>query len=315
MDRFKKHPPGLIVICGATATGKSAIAFALAQALQTVLLSADSRQIYREFNIGTAKPSLAEQALVPHELIDLCDPTTSFTVADYQDQAQALIAKHHRQGLTPLLVGGTGLYIQAITAGLIIPRVAPHPQLRDQLSSYDQVQLYHWLQQVDPDSAERIHANDQLRTLRALEVYYVTGRSLSSQQGRNPPDFPILKLGLDCENLTPRIQRRTELMLAQGWLQEVEQLCQRYGMELPLLNTLGYQELKQHLQGKLSLDEAKDAIILHTRQFAKRQRTWFRAESQIHWFNAESPTLLVEIMAVITAWRSNDEPRSELRYN
>jgi tRNA dimethylallyltransferase len=309
MDRLKKNlqnftqnqRPGLIVICGATATGKSAVALALAQALDTVILTADSRQIYRELNIGTAKPSAAEQALVPHYLIDLCEPTETFTLADYQDQAQATIAQYHRQGKTPLFVGGTGLYIQAITTGLIIPRVAPQPELRNQLSQIDQVQLYHWLRQVDPSSATKIHPNDQLRTLRALEVYYVTGQPLSAQQGKCPPSYPILQLGLHCDDPDTRIHQRTEQMLTQGWLTEVTQLCQRYGFDLPLLNTLGYQELKQYLQGQLSLDEATAAIVLHTRQFAKRQRTWFRAVPEIHWFNTESETLLEEIATTIMA--------------
>jgi tRNA dimethylallyltransferase len=299
---FKIQPLGLIVICGGTATGKSAVALALAQELETVILTADSRQVYREFNIGTAKPSLAEQALVPHHLIDLCDPTTLFTVADYQDQAQALIAQYHQQGQTPLLVGGTGLYIQAITAGLIIPRVAPQPELRAQLGQINQVQLYHYLQQVDPGSATKIHPNDQLRTLRALEVYYVTGKPLSAQQGKRPPRYPILQIGLECEQPDLRIQQRTDQMLAQGWLAEVEQLCHCYGQDLPLLNTLGYQELKQHLQGELSLAEVREAIVLHTRQFAKRQRTWFRAVPEIRWFNAESDTLFDEIRAAVTVW-------------
>jgi tRNA dimethylallyltransferase len=288
MDPLKKHPPGLVVICGATATGKSALALALAQIWQTVILTADSRQIYREFNIGTAKPSPAEQALVRHELLDLCNPTTTFTLADYQDRAQILIAQYHQQGITPLLVGGTGLYIQAITEGLIIPRVSPQSVLRDQLANLGQYQTYQWLEQVDPASASRIHGNDQTRTLRALEVYYVTGKPLSQQQGRCPPPYPILQIGLESQDLTARIQTRTEQMLAQGWLAEVAQLVSRYGPNLPLLQTLGYQELLQYQQGDFTLSEAIAQIVLHTRQFAKRQRTWFRAQPQIEWLDADS---------------------------
>jgi tRNA dimethylallyltransferase len=296
MDPLKKHPPGLVVICGATATGKSALALALAQIWQTVILTADSRQIYREFNIGTAKPSPAEQALVRHELLDLCDPTTTFTLADYQDRAQALITQYHQQGITPLLVGGTGLYIQAITEGLIIPRVSPQPVLRDQLANLGQYQAYQWLEQVDPASASRIHANDQTRTLRALEVYYVTGKPLSQQQGRCPPPYPILQIGLESQDLTARIQTRTEQMLAQGWLAEVAQLVSRYGPNLPLLQTLGYRELLQYQQGDYALSEAITQIVLHTRQFAKRQRTWFRAQPQIQWLDADN-TIVSEKVA------------------
>jgi tRNA dimethylallyltransferase len=296
MDLLKKHPPGLVVICGATATGKSALALALAQIWQTVILTADSRQIYREFNIGTAKPSRAEQALVRHELLDLCDPTTTFTLADYQDRAQTLIGYYHQQGITPLLVGGTGLYIQAITEGLIIPRVSPQPVLRAQLASLGQYQAYQWLEQVDPASASRIHANDQTRTLRALEVYYVTGKPLSQQQGRCPPPYPILQIGLESQDLTARIQTRTEQMLDQGWLAEVAQLVSRYGPNLPLLQTLGYRELLQYRQGDYVLSEAINQIVLRTRQFAKRQRTWFRAQPQIEWLDADN-TIVSEKVA------------------
>jgi tRNA dimethylallyltransferase len=297
----------LIVICGATATGKSGLALDLAMRLGSIILSADSRQVYREFDIGTAKPTVSEQKLVPHYLIDICNPTDIITVADYQQQAQALIASCSitRQGdkgnasLTPpgLLVGGTGLYIRSITQGMKIPRVAAHKELRSQLESLDQRQLYAMLQQVDFIAAQKIHSNDSVRTLRALEVFYVTGRPISEQQGENPPDYPILQIGLDCDpaHLGDRIAQRTEKMIADGLVAEVKYLCQKYGVDLPLLNTLGYQEIKQYLAGDISLDKAKELTVLHTRQFAKRQRTWFRAYPQIKWFDAESPNLLEEV--------------------
>ncbi|MDZ8186601.1 MAG: tRNA (adenosine(37)-N6)-dimethylallyltransferase MiaA [Nostoc sp. ChiSLP02] len=292
----------LIVICGATATGKSGLALALAMRLGSVILSADSRQVYREFDIGTAKPSLAEQKLVPHYLIDICDPTDTMTVADYQQKVQALI-NSFPSGLPLFMVGGTGLYIRSIVQGMKIPRVAAQNELRSQLESLGQNQLYAMLQQVDPVAAQKIHANDLVRTLRALEVYYVTGYPISEQQGENPPNYPILQIGLDCdvEKLGLRIQQRTEQMIANGLVAEVEYLCQKYGADLPLLNTLGYQEIKQYLAGDISLDEAKELTILHTRQFAKRQRTWFRAYSQIEWFDADDPELLEKV------WRRINE--------
>ncbi|OYD89770.1 tRNA (adenosine(37)-N6)-dimethylallyltransferase MiaA [Nostoc sp. 'Peltigera membranacea cyanobiont' 210A] len=285
----------LIVICGATATGKSSLTLALAMRLGSVILSADSRQVYREFDIGTAKPSVTEQKLVPHYLIDICDPTDTMTVADYQEQTQALIASVDVRPL--LLVGGTGLYIRSIVQGMKIPRVAPQTELRSQLESLGQPQLYAILQQVDPVAAQKIHGNDSVRTLRALEVFYVTGYPISEQQGENPPDYPILQIGLDCdvEKLGARIQQRTQQMITNDLVAEVEYLCQKYGADLSLLNTLGYQEIKQYLAGDISLDEAKELIILHTRQFAKRQRTWFRAYPQIEWFDANAPDLLEKV--------------------
>jgi tRNA dimethylallyltransferase len=235
---------------------------------------------------------------VPHFLIDICDPTQTLTLAQYQQQAESLIEYYHQQGQTPLLVGGTGLYIRAIAKGLQIPQVAPQPELRSQLAAQGQAQIYQWLQQVDPSSAQRIHPNDQVRTLRALEVYYVTGVPLSQQQGQRLPTYPILQIGLDCPDsklLTARIRQRTEEMLAAGWLAEVKQLCEQYGSDLPLLNTLGYQEMKQHLLGEISLAQAVDLTVLHTRQFAKRQRTWFRADPAIAWFDSDRPHLIEQV--------------------
>ncbi|MBD2692722.1 tRNA (adenosine(37)-N6)-dimethylallyltransferase MiaA [Anabaena catenula] len=285
----------LIVICGATATGKSSLALSLARRLDSVILSADSRQVYREFDIGTAKPTVEEQKLVPHYLIDICEPTETMTVADYQEQAQAVIAN---LGVSPvLLVGGTGLYIRSIVQGMKIPRVAPQPELRSQLESLGQHQLYPMLQQVDPIATQKIHANDLVRTLRALEVYYVTGIPISEQQGENPPNYPILQICLDCdaEKLDLRIRRRTEQMFADGLVAEVEYLSQKYGADLSLLNTLGYQEIQQYLAGEISLDEAKELIVLHTRQFAKRQRTWFRQAPNIEYIDMDNPDLLESV--------------------
>src|ERR687886_71070 len=295
MECFNSQQPGLITICGATATGKSGLALALAQRLNSVILSADSRQVYQEFDIGTAKPSVGERQQVPHYLIDIGEPTETLTVADYQRQAQELIAHFQAQGTIPVLVGGTGLYIRSVVQGMKIPRVAPHNELRSQLASLGQTQLYQFLQQVDPAAAQKIHANDEVRTLRALEVFYVTGCPISKQQGENPPNYPILQIGLECSDtstLTRRIEKRTEQMIAAGWEAEVKALCQKYGGDLPLLDTLGYREMKQYLAGDISLSQAKELTVLHTRQFAKRQRTWFRAYPDIEWFDADESALL-----------------------
>ncbi|MCC3435296.1 MAG: tRNA (adenosine(37)-N6)-dimethylallyltransferase MiaA [Oscillatoriales cyanobacterium] len=288
----------LITICGATATGKSGVAVSVADRLKSSILSADSRQVYREFDIGTAKPTKSDRASVPHHLIDICEPTETLTLAEYQQQAQKIIADVDFPVSPPLLlVGGTGLYIKSIVKGLKIPRVAPMPELRSQLADLGQSQCYAMLQQVDRPAAEKIHLNDSFRTLRALEVFYVTGRSISQQQGENPPNYPILQIGLDCEMdvLGDRIQQRTEQMLERGWLAEVEYLCKKYGCDLPLLNTLGYQEIKRYLAGDITLEEARNLTVLHTRQFAKRQRTWFRAYPEIEWFDVSAPDLLERV--------------------
>ena len=285
-----------IVICGATASGKSGLALKIAQRLNSIIISADSRQIYREFDIGTAKPSSWEQKLVPHYQIDICEPTQTLTLAEYQQQTQEIIEETKKECL-PLLVGGTGLYLDSITRGLKIPRVSPQPELRSQLSNIGQTQIHAWLSRVDPIAAKKIHPNDKFRTLRALEVFYVTGVSISAQQGEDPPDYPILQIGLDCDvaTLDKRIATRTNQMIEMGLVEEVSYLCDKYGSDLPLLDTLGYGEIKHYLAEDLTLPQAIAEIVTHTRQFAKRQRTWFRKNQKINWFDNSHPDLVERV--------------------
>ena len=290
-----KQTVGLIVILGATATGKTSLAIALAKHLNAPILSADSRQVYRHLDIGTAKPTIEERQGLPHYLIDIIEPDQTLTLADYQDQAQTLIAKFHAQGVTPILVGGSGLYIKAITAGLKIPRVAPQPELRSQLEGLGQNYCYQVLKQVDPVGATKIHTNDQIRTLRSLEVFYVTGKPLSEQQYEQPPSYPIVQIGLECDDIDAYrklVSDRTEQMLLNGWLDEIRDLQKRYGKDLPLLKTLGYGEMSDYLDNKTDLETAKLLTVTHTCQFAKRQRTWFRGSGNgnlpIHWLRSGS---------------------------
>jgi tRNA dimethylallyltransferase len=293
----------LIVICGATATGKSGLAISIAQRLNTEILSADSRQIYQDFDIATATVSQAEQALVPHHFVSTANPLQTVTVAEYQMAAQEVISKLQQQGKIPLLVGGTGLYIKSVVRGMKMPRVAATEELRSQLTHLGQTQCYQMLQQVDPQAASKIYANDPRRTIRALEVYYVTGRSISSQQGEYPPSYPILQIGLDCENLdilAHRIEQRAYQMIELGWEDEVKYLGAKYGWDLPLLKTLGYAQMRQYLAGEISLAAAIDLTTLLTRQFAKRQRTWFKAIPEIEWFDSNDPLLLDRVWARIT---------------
>ncbi len=303
-------PLRLVVICGPTASGKSGLAIALAQSLGDIIISADSRLVYRGLDIGTAKPTLAEQALVPHYCIDICEPTETLTLGDYQDRVGQILAQRVQQiqssgpqaepqaDRSPWVfqVGGTGLYIKAIVRGLKIPRVPPQPQLRSQLEALNQSWCYQLLQQLDPEATARIHSNDRVRTVRALEVFYATGQPISQQQGEDPPPEPILQLGLDCgDRLADRIALRTRQMMAAGLEAEVRGLIDRYGPDLPLLNTLGYQEVALWMRGELaSLAEAEAAIALHTRQFAKRQRTWFRAVEDLVWLESEAADLLAQ---------------------
>jgi tRNA dimethylallyltransferase len=298
-------PSCLVVIGGATATGKSGLALALAERMVVAVLSADSRQVYREFDIGTAKPSLDERQRAPHYLIDICQPTDTLTLADYQHQAQQLIQTlHHTGERLPLLVGGTGLYIDAVVKGLRIPPVAPQPELRAQLGHLGQQQCYAMLEQIDATATQHIHPNDHVRTIRALEVFYVSGCPMTSLQGEAPPDYPILYLGLDCapEALAKRIKVRTQAMIAAGFVDEVASLAEKYGPELPLLHTLGYAEMLRHLRGDISLNEAVADTVKHTRQFAKRQRTWFRNRACVLWFDADAADLGDQVWDTVAAW-------------
>jgi tRNA dimethylallyltransferase len=292
---------GLIVLCGPTASGKSGLALELARIWGAEILSADSRQVYRHFDIGTAKPTPAEQAQLPHHLIDICEPTETLTVGDWQQQAQTLIAGQQQRGQVPLLVGGTGLYIRAIARGMRFPRVPPSPELRAQLARLGQVHNHQMLRQLDPVAAARIHPNDAVRTERALEVFYVTGQRITDLQAEDPPIYRIVQIGLDCDRLDARIRRRADQMVEQGLVEEVSRLRSTYGPDLPLLQTMGYREIGQYLDGDLTLTEAITATALSTRQFAKRQRTWFRAVPEIRWFDSEAPDLRQQVLDWVTA--------------
>ena len=303
--------PFLLVIGGATATGKSGLALALAQRVPSAILSADSRQVYREFDIGTAKPSIEERQQIPHYLIDICHPPEPLTLAEYQAQAQGLIHQFHRDGTTlPMLVGGTGLYIDAVVKGLKIPPVAPNPALRNQLTQLGHRQCYALLMHLDPEAAERIHPNDRVRTVRALEVFYVSGHTMSSLQGEEPPHYPVLYLGLDCDSdaLTRRIVQRTRIMIEIGLVDEVTHLVDKYGADLPLLQTLGYGEMLRYLKGDIALQEAEADIVKHTRQFAKRQRTWFRNRADVQWFDAEASNLVDQVWQAIVEFIDSGYP-------
>ena len=295
---------GLIVFCGPTAAGKSTLAIAIAQHLGSPILSADSRLVYRGFDIGTAKPTSAEQELVPHHLIDCCDPRQTFTVGDYQDLAVPLITQVQAQGQLPLLVGGTGLYLKAIVQGLRFPRIPPQPELRSQLQNLGQSLCHTLLQRVDPPAASRIHPNDRVRTLRALEVFYVSGDRITDLQQAQPPVYPILQIGLDSDRLEERIQRRSQQMLTDGLIEEVQRLRDCYGEDLPLLNTLGYRQVCAYLRGELSRAALPEQIALQTRQYAKQQRTWFRADPSIHWVDADASDRLDKILKLIQSFRA-----------
>jgi tRNA dimethylallyltransferase len=277
--------PLVIVLLGPTASGKTALGIELARALDLAVLSVDSRQLYQEMDIGTAKPTAAQRAAVRHELLDLRRPDQPINLQEFRAEAeQAIAAEHARRGIA-LLVGGSGLYLKAITQGMTPPAVPPQPQLRAQLEALGQPLCHQLLRSADPQAGARIMANDAVRTQRALEVLYATGQPLSAQQGAAPPPWRVLELGLNPPDLKRRISLRSIGLYAEGLVEETRGLVERYGADCPLLDTIGYGEAKAVLRGELKEAEAIALTTQRTQQFAKRQRTWFRRQHQPLWLD------------------------------
>jgi tRNA dimethylallyltransferase len=283
----------LVAIVGPTASGKSAFALRLGQRLPgSEIISADSRQVYRGLDIGTAKPAPHEQALVPHRLIDIVDPDQPFSLADYQRLAYAAIDAAQK----PFLVGGTGLYVRAVVDGFQLPSAPPDPALRG--AGLSRERLLQRLRELDPSAAETIDTANRYRLLRAVER---AGRPLGAQ-----PRYRVLHIGLTAprEELYRRADERIDRMLQAGWLDEVRRLLARYPPGLPALSGLGYAELARHLQGELSYDEAVVLAKRRTRQFIKRQQTWFKRDPRIHWFDITQPGWMAQATELVgTLWR------------
>ena len=283
----------LIVIVGPTAVGKTAFALRLADEFDGEIVSADSRQVYRGMDIGTAKPTREEQRRVRHHLIDIVDPDEEFTLAQYQERAYVAIAEISRRGKVPFLVGGTGLYIKAVIEGWTIPRVAPNPELRERLYRQAEEQgrevLYARLQEVDPQAAAKIDPRNVRRVIRALEVYEATGAPISHWQRKAPPPYRALQIGLTMPRaeLYRRIDRRVEQMMAQGLVKEVERLvAQGYGWDLPSMSGLGYRQFEGYFKGEIGLNEVMRLIKRDTRRFVRHQYSWFRPKDRaIRWFD------------------------------
>ena len=291
-------PPGqppLVVLTGPTAVGKSALALALASGFDGEILSADSRQVYRYLDVGTAKPTPEERARVAHHLIDLVDPDEPFSVAEYQVAAEAALAAIAGRGGVAFLVGGSPHYLQAVVDRLDLPPVAPQPELRRALEALAASEGAHavWerLAALDPDAATRADRANVRRLIRAVEVVTASGQPVSIAARRRGPPRPALHLALTAPRaeLYARIDARIDVMVAAGWLQEVEALLRRgYDPTLPSLSATGYRELVQVLRGQLPLDEATRLIRYRTHAFARRQYTWLRRDPRIEWYAAGS---------------------------
>lgn len=285
--------PPLIVIVGPTAAGKTALSLELAERFNGVIVSADSRCVYRGMDIGTAKPTPAEQARVPHHLLDVVAPDAAWTLADYQAAATQAIHAAHAAGQVPFLVGGTGQYIHAVTQGWQPP---PHDdtgtlraELEQQLAHEGLAGLVARLHAVDPASAEHIDTRNPRRVVRALEVALLTGQSFVALRRQSPPPWRILQLGVNWPRpeLYARVDTRLHAMLAAGWLEETRALhAQGYAWNLPALSAVGYQQLGAYLRGELAWEDTVRHIRAATHQLVRRQANWFKAtDPAIHWFN------------------------------
>lgn len=307
--------PPLIVILGPTGVGKTALAIQVARPLGGEIVSADSRQVYRWMDIGTAKPTPAQRAAVPHHLVDIVAPDEDFSLAHFCDLARAALEAITARGRLPLLVGGTGQYLAAILEGWQVPRVPPQPALRARLRQEAQAQgsaaLHERLQKVDPAAAAKISPNNLRRIVRALEVYEVSGAPISEQQGRHPPPYNIFCVGLTMERpeLYRRVDQRAEEMVRQGLLAEIHTLLERgYGWELPAMSGLGYRQFRPYLAGECSLEEALTQLQHDTHAFIRHQYTWFRRLQVDRWFDAGRPEELDAVRPTVQTWLEGRGP-------
>jgi len=275
----------LIVILGPTGSGKSDLAIKLAKQFKGEIVSADSRQIYKEMDIGTAKVTKKEMQGIPHYLIDIVKPNQDFSLAQFKKKAVAQIKEIQKKGRVPFLVGGTMLYIQSIVDNLQIPEVKPDKKLRTKLENKTNQELYNQLKKLDPKALEVIDVNNQRRLIRALEVCLSTGQPFSQQKQKGPALFDILQIGLrpDKQVLDKKISQRADKMIKAGLIKEVEKLIKKYGTKPYSMSGIGYQEIIPYLEKKISLNESKELIKIHTRQYARSQMSWFKRDKRIHW--------------------------------
>jgi tRNA dimethylallyltransferase len=283
----------LVVLVGPTAVGKTGLAIEIAKALNGEIIGADSRQIYREMDIGTAKPTPDQQQQVPHHLLDVVDPDERLTVAQYQKMVYQIINNLHQRGSLPLLVGGTGQYVSAVVEGWSIPEVPPNAKLRAELEAFavrhGSAALHQRLAQVDPVAAENIDHRNVRRVVRALEVCLESNQPISELQRKRPPLYAMLHYGLtlDRERLYAQADQRVNEMMKAGFLDEVQQLLDKgYDRHLPSMSGLGYAQLTTHLMDRVSLEEAVAQTKYDTHDFIRRQFTWFRGHNPgILWHN------------------------------
>lgn len=287
-----KTKPKVIVICGPTASGKTSLSIALAKAIGGEIVSADSMQIYKHMNIGTAKVTEEEAEGIQHYVIDVIEPNERYSVADYKQAAETAIEEILSKGKTPIIVGGTGLYVDALIYGIEYPEIefdqAYRTELEKQVEEEGLQTLYEKAMEIDPQACEKISKNDQKRILRILEIFHATGKNktwheIESRKKGVPYTYYVYALDMERSILYDRINRRVEKMLEEGLIQEVQALMENYTEFPTAMQGLGYKEVVEYLQGKITKQEMKETIQQESRRYAKRQLTWFRKNKQTIW--------------------------------
>ena len=298
--------PKVIVICGPTGIGKTSVSIRLAEKSGGEIISADSMQIYRYMDIGTAKPTVDERDRVLHHMIDIVDPDGDFDAVRFAEMARQKVTQLHQRGVMPFVVGGTGLYIKALLQGLFQSNPVD-PQIRERLmkeaAENGSSRLFGHLQQVDPDAADRLHPNDTYRIVRALETIESTGRPISEHQqdhGFSDEPFHALKvcLQMDRQTLYDRIDRRVDLMIDAGFMDEVQKLLgMGYSADLKSMQSIGYRHIIDFIEGRVSWDECVRTLKRDTRRYAKRQFTWFGADKDMIWHRPDEFNQIGELVA------------------
>jgi tRNA dimethylallyltransferase len=271
---------------GPTASGKSNLAIQTAKKINGEIISADSRLVYKGFDIATAKPTIEEREGIEHYLIDIVEPEIDYSVANFFDDAKIAIEKIRHKGKTPIIVGGTGLYFRILLEDFDMPRVEPDYELRKNLETLDSQKLHEMLKGLDPISAEKIHFNNKVKLIRAIEVCKTLGKPHSEAAGKKEPEFEVEWVGLnppDRADLYEKINKRVDEMIEKGLVEETKALLEKHGRITNFINTIGYQEILEYLDDKISLDKAIFNIKQNTRRYAKRQLTWFRRNQLINW--------------------------------
>ncbi len=303
----KKIP--LLVILGPTASGKTALSLELAHALNGEIISTDSRQIYREIDIGSDKISPEKQEGVPHYMIDVASPDEVYTMSNFKRDAEARIRDIHACGKLPMLVGGTGLYIRAIVQNFDLPEVPPNQELRQKFEKMSKEELYAMLVERDPQAAKKIHINNIPYVTRALEIIESQGTK-TARKNESPYDTLVIGIDWPREELWKRIDLRVDLQMQRGLVEESRALLEKYEIKLPSMSSLGLKEFERYFKGECSLEDVASTIKKNTRHYAKRQQTWFRKEPGVHWVSGpelekHSDRLTPEIIAACLSWEKS----------